>query len=102
MLEIHVPCMKHHAAHPRDHAHVGHAHIIRTEGVRSRHERVDLAVQRLVMDHEIPKREQHAKGLLDAEEALKGPFSVELDRRKGRGGREPLGGDDVLAGVVAF
>lgn len=54
------------------------------------------------MDHEVAKGEEHAEGFLDSEEALEGPFSVELDGGERRGGREPLRGDDVLAGVVAF
>lgn len=52
------------------------------------------------MRPEVADREEHGEGLLHADEAVKGPFTVELDN--GEVGGDARAGDDVLAGVVAF
>jgi hypothetical protein len=49
---------------------------------------------------QVPERKEHGKWLLHAEEAVEGPFAVELDY--GLAGGDSLRGDDVLAGVVTF
>jgi hypothetical protein len=52
------------------------------------------------MSPEVSQGTEDAEGFLDAEEAVEGPFAVELD--DGVAGLDAGGGDDVLAGVVAF
>lgn len=52
------------------------------------------------MREEIEEREEDAERLLHAEEAIEGPFPVELDDLLVCG--DPDVGYDVLAGVVAF
>jgi hypothetical protein len=52
------------------------------------------------MGEEVEEREEDGKGLLHAEEAVEGPFPVELD--DSYIGCDALVGNYVLAGVVAF
>ena len=56
------------------------------------------------MGEEVEEAEEHGGGLLHAQEAVEGPFAVELEDglEVGRFAGEALGGYDVLAGVVAF
>jgi len=53
---------------------------------------------------EVEEGEEDGGGLLHAEEAVEGPFAVELQDRGevGRVAAEPGGGGYVLARVVAF
>jgi len=55
------------------------------------------------MGEEVEEGEQDGKGFLEAEEAVEGPFAVELfDRvQVGRRAGEAVGGYYVLAGIVA-
>lgn len=57
-------------------------------------------MQTVVVSPEVAEGEEHGEGLLHAEEAVEGPFTVELHHWLVAG--EAGGGDDVLAGVVAF
>lgn len=59
-----------------------------------------MVVQTVVVSPEVAEGEEHGEGLLHAEEAVEGPFTVELHHWLVAG--EADGGDDVLAGVVAF
>lgn len=52
------------------------------------------------MGEEVKEGEEDREGFLHAQESVEGPFSVELDDVIGRG--DPLIGDYVLAGIVAF
>lgn len=52
------------------------------------------------MREEVQQGEEDGEGLLHAEEAVEGPFAVELN--DGFQGGDACIGDDVLAGVVAF
>lgn len=56
------------------------------------------------MGEEVQQAEEHRGGLLHAEEAVEGPFAVELKDglEVGRVAREARVGDYVLAVVVAF
>ena len=56
------------------------------------------------MREEVQEGEEDGGGLLHSEEAVEGPFSVELDDggEEGRVAGEAGFGYDVLAGVVAF
>ena len=67
--------------------------------VRARDLRVDL-LQAVVVCPEVAEGEEHAKRLLHAQEAVKGPFAVELHHAVAGG--DALRRDDVLACVVAF
>jgi len=49
---------------------------------------------------EVEEGEEDGEGLLHAEEAVEGPFAVELD--DGFGFEDARVGDYVLAGVIAF
>ena len=58
-----------------------------------------------LLRHRLNKEgEDHGEGLLHAEEAVEGPFAVELQDRLSVGWvpRQARVGYDVLAGVVAF
>jgi hypothetical protein len=52
------------------------------------------------MRPEIAEREEDTKGLLHAEEAIEGPFPVELFDREARG--HALTSYNMLAGIIAF
>ena len=52
------------------------------------------------MREEVEEGEEDRKGHLHAEEAVEGPFAMELD--VGFGGCDAWVGDYVLAGVIAF
>ena len=56
------------------------------------------------MREEVEEAEEDGGGFLHAQEAVEGPFAVVLDDRGEVWGfaRESLGGDDVLAEIVAF
>lgn len=55
------------------------------------------------MGEEVEQGEEDGKGFLEAEEAVEGPFAVELfdGVEVGRGAGEAVRGYDVLASVVA-
>lgn len=84
---------------PASDAHMREDHIERPQGIASGNELPDLD-EAIVVRIEVPEGEEHAKGLLHAEEAVEGPFSVELHH--GLMGGEALRCDNVLARVVAF
>lgn len=69
------------------------------QGVAAREGGADLG-EAVEVAGEVEGREEDGEGLLDAEEAREGPFAVELD--DGLCGGAARGGDDGLAGVVAF
>lgn len=87
------------AKEPAHDADVGKRHVKGAEGVRGGDGGADLAQARDV-GPEVRGGEEDGEGFLDAEEARKGPFAVEL--YDGEGGGLARGGDDVLARVVAF
>lgn len=91
--------MEHAAGRPARDAHVGERNVKGPQGVRGRDGRADFA-QAVEVRPEVGGREEDRDGLLHAEDACKGPFAVELDN--GLVGGEAGGGDDALAGVVAF
>jgi hypothetical protein len=91
--------MEYRAKDPGGEAKVGEELVVRPEGVAGWDEGADL-LETLPVSPEVAEREEHGEGLLDAEEAVKGPFAVELDDFVV--GSDTGGGDDVLAGVVAF
>lgn len=91
--------VKHAAGRPASDAHVGERNIKGPQGVRGWDGGADF-VQAVDVRPEVGGREEHGDGLLHAEHAREGPFAVELD--DGLVGGEAGGGDDALAGVVAF
>lgn len=97
--ELEVARVEDAAKEPAHDAYVGEGDVKGAEGVAGGDGGADLAQAHDVRP-EVGSREEHRQGLLDAEEARKGPLAVELD--DGEGGRFAGGGDDVLAGVVAF
>lgn len=58
----------------------------------------------MIMRQEVEEGEEDTGGLLHSEEAVKGPFAVELDDgfEVGRLTCESLFGYDVLAHIIAF
>lgn len=84
---------------PGGEAKVGEDLIVRAEGVVGRDAAADL-LEPFPVRPEVADGEEHGEGLLHAEEAVEGPFAVELDDVEVGG--DAGGGDDVLAGVVAF
>jgi hypothetical protein len=99
LRELKVPRVKYHAEDPARHATVREPNIVFPQRVRGGDIRLDLREAVLVRE-EVEEREEDGEGLLHAQEAVEGPFAVELhDRFRGR---DALVGDDVLAGIVAF
>lgn len=84
---------------PGGEAKAGEDLVVRAHGVVGRDLVADL-LEALPVRPEVAEGEEHGEGLLDADEAVKGPFAVELDDVEVGG--DAGGGDDVLAGVVAF
>lgn len=97
--------MKHHAKDPARTADVPEEEVVSAEGVRGRDLRAELAHAPGVGEV-VEEGEEDGEGLLHAEEAVEGPFAVELDDGGGARVRRVVGeagvGYDVLAGVVAF
>jgi len=87
---------------PGNHADTGEVDVERAHRVGRGDLGQHAVVQAVVMGQEVADGEEHAEGLLHAEEAVEGPFPMELDNGLRRGRGLPLGGDDVLAGVVAL
>lgn len=87
------------AQHPRGHAHVREHLVKGTQRVRGRDVRAHFG-QASVVRPQVTEREEHAKRLLHAQEAVKGPLAVELHHALPCGDA-PIR-DDVLACVVAF
>lgn len=84
---------------PGGEAKAGEDLVVRAEGVVGRDLVADL-LEALPVRPEVAEGEEHGEGLLHADEAVKGPFAVELDDVEVGG--DAGDGDDVLAGVVAF
>lgn len=97
--ELEIARMEDAAKQPARDADVGQGDVEGAQGVRGRDGGADLAQARHV-GPEVRGGEEDGQGFLDAEEAGEGPFAVELDDGEGAG--LAGGGDDVLAGVVAF
>jgi hypothetical protein len=91
--------VKDHAEDPAGHAEVGQHNVVTAQGVGLRDSRADLG-EAVLVGEEIKEGEEDGEGLLHAEEAVEGPFAMELDDRFGIG--DALRGDYVLAGVVAL
>jgi hypothetical protein len=91
--------MKHHTEDPARHAGVCEQDIVFAEGIGRRDLRSYFRKPVLVRE-EVEEGEEHGKRLLHAEEAVKGPFAVEL--HDGLPLEDAGVGDYVLAGVVAF
>ncbi|KFY23002.1 hypothetical protein V493_06164 [Pseudogymnoascus sp. VKM F-4281 (FW-2241)] len=89
------------AGDPADHADVGEVDVVFAERVGLWDELADL-VEALVVGGVVEEGEDDGEGLLHAEDAVEGPFAVELDDGEGRVLRDAQVGDYVLAGVVAF
>lgn len=87
------------AEDPGGEAKIGEDLVVGAEGVVGWDLVADL-LKPLPVRPEIANGEEHGEGLLHAEEAVEGPFAVELDDVEAGG--DAGGGDDVLAGVVAF
>jgi hypothetical protein len=91
--------MKYHAEHPACHPEVCEHDVVFAQRVGSWDIGGDLREAILVRE-EVEEGEEDGEGLLHAEEAVEGPFAMEL--HDGFGGCDALVGDYVLAGVVAF
>lgn len=91
--------MKYHAEDPTCHPEVCEHDIVFAHRVGGWDIGGDFRKTVLVRE-EVEEGEEDGEGLLHAEEAVEGPFAVELD--DGFGGSDALVGDYVLAGVVAF
>lgn len=84
---------------PGEEADDGEADVEWTEGVRGRDLGADH-VEAVVVGGEVAEGPEDAQRLLHAEEAVEGPFSVELD--DGMAGGDTASCNDVLALVIAF
>ncbi|KFY84334.1 hypothetical protein V500_09395 [Pseudogymnoascus sp. VKM F-4518 (FW-2643)] len=89
------------AGDPADHADIGEVDVVFAQRVGFWDELADL-VEALVVGGIVEEGEDDGEGLLHAEDAVEGPFAVELDDGEGRVRRDAHVGDYVLAGVVAF
>jgi len=94
-----IPRMENHAEDPARHAEVREADVVFSKGVGGG----DVGVyflEAVLVREEVEEGEEDGEGFLHAEEAVEGPFAVELDNWLRRS--DALVGDYVLAGVVAF
>jgi hypothetical protein len=98
-----IPRMKHTAKNPTREAKIAKAKIKLPEWVTSRN-LLPQNFHTVIVSEKIKQRKDDGEGFLHAEEAVKGPFAVELEDWFAVGGfaGETFVGDDVLAGVVAF
>lgn len=87
------------AEDPGGHADAREGDVEGPQGVGPRDVGADLA-QAAPVRPEVAQGEEHAEGLLHAQEAVERPLSMELDDFPAGG--DAAGGDDVLAGVVAL
>jgi hypothetical protein len=91
--------MKYHAEGPASHAEVCEVDVVFAQRVGCWDVGGDLREAVLVCE-EVEEREEDGEGLLHAQEAVEGPFAVEL--HDWFSGGDALVRDYVLAGVVAF
>ena len=93
--------MEDHAKHPACHPDVAERDVVSAERVGGGYTFVDLR-KAIAVREEVEEGEEDGEGLLHAQEAVEGPFAVELHDRVWQGiiGEAPLG-DDMLAYVVA-
>lgn len=75
--------MENGAEGPANHADVGEVDVVFTQRVGLRDELADL-VEALVVGGVVEDGEDDGEGLLHAEDAVEGPFAVELDDGEGR------------------
>lgn len=99
LCEHKVSCVEHGAPEPGHDAEHAKKAVVRDEGVATWEFTTDGA-EAGVVGVTVDDGEEDAEGLLDAEETLEGPFSVELLDRTAAG--EAFRGYGALAGVVAF
>lgn len=95
--------MENHAEHPAGESEVPKRQVVLAQWVASGYLFSDFG-DSVIVGEEVEETEEYRRGLLNAHEAVEGPFAVELlDRLKvWLLARETLIGDYVLAGVVAF
>ena len=99
LREAEIPGVEEHAEYPAGHAEVCQLDVVLAQRVGGRDVGDDFRVA-VVVREEVEDGEEDGEGLLHSEEAVEGPFAVELhDRFRGR---DALVGNYVLAGVVAF
>lgn len=103
LRDIEIPRVENHAKHPTRHAKVAEEDVVFAERVGGG-DAVAQAGEALVVGEEVEQAEEHAEGLLHAQEAVEGPFAVELEHglAVGRVAGFAGVGDDVLACVVAL
>jgi hypothetical protein len=94
-----VPRVEDHAEHPAYHPKVCQENIVFAHRIGGRYARGNFR-EAILVGEEVEEREEDGEGLLHAEEAVEGPFPMELDDFYI--GCDALVGDYVLAGVVAF
>lgn len=97
--DVEVPRVENHAERPTRQAHVSKEQIVISQRVGRGYVVADLGHAPRVREV-VEEGEDDGEGLLHAEEAVEGPFAVELVDVRVEGERG--GGYDVLAGVVAF
>ena len=95
--------MEKHTKHPARHTKVPKHQIVPPQRVAGRYLLSNLGYSPIVRE-EVEQAEEDGGWLLHAEEAVEGPFTVELEDglEVGRFAFQALIGDDMLAGVVAF
>ena len=93
--------MEDHAKHPACHPDVAEGGVVSTERVGGGYVFVDLG-EAIAVREEVEEGEEDGEGLLHAQEAVEGPFAVELHYRVRHSivGETSLG-DDMLAHIVA-
>lgn len=101
--ESEIARVEHHAEDPRREAKVSKAQVVFPQRVRGR-DGFAQHFHAVVVGEEVEERKDDGKGFLHAEEAVKGPFAMELEDGFAVWwvAGEALVGDDVLAGIVAF
>lgn len=96
--------MEHHTRDPAQHSKIAQPHIVFPQFIAWRNGLTDL-FKTLVVPEEVEEGEDDGERLLHAEDAVKGPFAMELHDATWVVGGE-LGEAEVryvvLAGVVAF
>lgn len=99
LRDTEIPNMEYHTEGPASHPKICEYYIVSAHRVCSWDVGGDLREAILVCE-EVEKGEEDGEWLLHAQEAVEGPFAMELDDRFG--GCYALVGDDVLTCVVAF
>ena len=99
--DVEVSSVEDHAKHPACHPDVAERDIVLAERVRGGYAFVDLG-EAIAVREEVEDGEEDGEGLLHAQEAVEGPFAVELHDRVRYGiiGKASLG-YDMLAHIVA-